>query len=140
MREQHTVLLKTKSWFPSCVKNFIAQPRGSLTVSAEPRSGPTVEIRSITGVVVPMPLRKLADVISEMSWVTSNVPKAPAALACTTLPSEASQASLADILCHKSGGEIPFRYSLSGEMGQCLNELRVLEKKQATSISPQLQR
>jgi hypothetical protein len=73
-------------------------------VSAEPRSGPTVEIRSKTFVFLPMVLRKLAEVMSVQSWVTSNSPYAlyssfmshetgdvkltyPAALAWTTLES-----------------------------------------------------
>ena len=111
------MLLKTQSWFPSCVKNFIAQPRTSLSVSTEPRSRATVESRSITGVVVPTPLRNLADVISEMSWVTSNAPKAPAALACTTLPSQAGQASLQFATSHESCWGCTFQVSSPWQNG-----------------------
>lgn len=117
MRKWHTVLLKTKSWLPSCVKNFIAQPRTSLSVSTEPRSRATVEIRSITGVVVPMPLRNLADVMSEMSWVTSNVPKAPAAFACTTLPPQSGQVSLLVVTSQESKRKCTFRVSALWQNG-----------------------
>lgn len=75
--------LKTKSWLPSWVKSFIAHPRTSRTVSADPFSPPTVEIRKSPGVFFPTPVKKSASVMSEMSWVTSHSPQAPAALACT---------------------------------------------------------
>ena len=71
-----TVLLKTQSKFPSSVYSFMAQPWTSRAVSAEPRSGPTVDIRRRTSVFFPTVLRKLADVMSEQSWVTSNSPNA----------------------------------------------------------------
>ena len=37
------------------------------------------------------------------------------------------------------GGDVPFRYPLSREMRQSLDELRILEQKQAAAIFPQLQ-
>jgi len=76
--------LKTKSWFPSSVKNFTAHPRISLTVSADPFSPATVEIRARVLVFFPTPHRNAAEVMCDMSWVTSNSPQAPAALAWTT--------------------------------------------------------
>ena len=79
------VLLNTKSWLPSSVKNFMANPRGSRTESGDPFSPPTVEMRARTGVSLPMPLRKSAEVRSEISCVMVNLPYAPAALAWTTL-------------------------------------------------------
>jgi hypothetical protein len=77
--------LKTQSWFPSVVKSLIPHPRTSLTVSLEPLSPPTVEILTKAGVLVPTFERKAAEVRSEISWVTSKNPRAPAACACTTL-------------------------------------------------------
>lgn len=53
IRGSQTVLLKTKSWFPSSVYIFIAQPCTSRAVSAEPASGPTVDTRKRTGVFLP---------------------------------------------------------------------------------------
>lgn len=80
-----TVLLNTQSKLPSSVKNLKAHPRTSRTLSAEPRSGPTVENRVKTFVFLPTSCRKSADVKSDMIRVTSNSPKAPAPLAWTTL-------------------------------------------------------
>ena len=61
------MLLNTKSWFPSSVNNFTANPLTSLTQSAAPLSGPTVEtlIRALH--FLPMPFKKAADVRCEMS-------------------------------------------------------------------------
>lgn len=42
------VLLPTRSQTPSSVKNLIANPRGSLAVSADPLSPPTVLKRTVT--------------------------------------------------------------------------------------------
>lgn len=69
-----TVLLKTKSWFPSSVYIFMAHPCTSRVVSAEPASGPTVDTRRRTGVFLPTWPRKLADVMSEQSSVAVNSP------------------------------------------------------------------
>lgn len=69
-----TVLLNTQSKLPSSVYSFIAQPCTSRTVSAEPDSGPMVDTRQSTGVVLPTLLKKLADVMSEQSAVTVNSP------------------------------------------------------------------
>ena len=38
----------------------------------------------------------------------------------------------------RAGGDELFGYPLSGEMGQRLDELRILEEKQTTAILPQL--
>lgn len=73
--------LKTKSWLPSWVKNLSDQPRTSRTVSLDPFSPTTVEMRVNTFVSVPTPLRNLASVRSETSSRTSKVPQGPAALA-----------------------------------------------------------
>ena len=75
----------TISWFPSSVKNLTENPRTSRTVSALPFSPPVVLRRNKTGVFFPMPLRNLAEVRDDMSFVTSNSPHAPAAFAWTTL-------------------------------------------------------
>jgi hypothetical protein len=47
---------------------------GSRTESADPFSGPTVDILSSTGVSLPIPLRKAAEVMCDMSLVTTNFP------------------------------------------------------------------
>ena len=77
--------LKTKSWLPSSVKSFIAHPRTSRTVSLDPFSPATVEIRHNTFVLFPIPVKNLASVRSLASCVTSNSPQAPAAFAWTLL-------------------------------------------------------
>lgn len=73
---QRTVLLNTQSRFPSSVYIFIAQPCTSRIVSADPRSGPTVEMRRRHLDLLPTLPRKLAEVRSEQSSVTSNSPYA----------------------------------------------------------------
>lgn len=73
---RRTVLLKTQSWFPSSVYSFMAQPWTSRAVSAEPRSSPTVETLRRTGVFFPTLFKKLAEVMSVQSLVTSNSPYA----------------------------------------------------------------
>jgi len=79
-----TMLLNTKSWFPSSVKIFHEKPLTSLMVSALPLFAPTVEILEMTLLFLPIPFKKAAEVISELSWVTSNSPQAPTADAWTT--------------------------------------------------------
>ena len=68
------VLLKTQSWFPTSVKSFMPHPRGSRTLSADPFSGPTVDILSKTGVSFPIPFKNAAEVMFEISCVTTNFP------------------------------------------------------------------
>ena len=75
--------LNTKSWLPSSVKILIAKPRMSRRVSLAPFSPATVETRARTGVFLPTPVRKLHEVMSEMSCVTSYSPHAPAAFEWT---------------------------------------------------------
>lgn len=67
----------TRSQFPSSVQNFTANPRGSLTVSAEPLSPPTVENRMATLVRFPIFSNTFALQYFVMSLVTSKQPNAP---------------------------------------------------------------
>lgn len=96
-QSQRTILLNTKSWLPSSVKIFIPQPRTSLTVSACPLSGPTVETLKSNLLFSPIPLRNLADVRCELSWVTSNSPHALAADAWTVRSGMRSQLKWAKV-------------------------------------------
>lgn len=80
-----TALKNTQSRLPSSVYNLNANPRASRTLSAEPLSPATVENRANKGVFLPTLSRNARLVTSDMSWVTSNSPKAPAPLACTSL-------------------------------------------------------
>lgn len=56
-------------------------PLGSRAVSAEPDSPPTVENLAVVLALLPTLLKRAAEVMSEMSWVTSKYPWAPAPLA-----------------------------------------------------------
>lgn len=80
-----TVLLNTKSWLPSSVYNFMAQPWTSRRVSADPVSPPTVETRRRHSVFFPTLLRKLAEVMSVQSSVTSKTPNALRIVRCVLL-------------------------------------------------------
>lgn len=64
---------------------MIAKPLGSLSVSAEPSSPPTVENQTKTGVSLPIWFKKFALQNLLKSLVTVNLPWAPAPLAWTTL-------------------------------------------------------
>jgi hypothetical protein len=61
------ILLNTKSWLPSSVNNFTENPLTSLTQSAEPLPGPTVDILIRALHFLPMPFKKAADVRCDMS-------------------------------------------------------------------------
>ncbi len=76
-----TRLKNNQSRFPSSVYNLKANPRPSLTLSAEPFSPATVENLVKSLVFLPTVFRKAALVKLVMSWVTSNSPYAPAPLA-----------------------------------------------------------
>ena len=92
----------------------------SRTVSDDPLAPATVDSRARTFVFLPTPLKKLADVMWEMSRVTSNSPHAPAALACTTL--------IVVSVVFGSWIErryIPFWYPLAREMCESLDELGI---------------
>lgn len=74
IRRTTGVLLATISQLPSSVLNLMAKPRGSLAVSAEPASPPTVEKRKVVRALFPTLEKMCAEVKSEMSWVTSKTP------------------------------------------------------------------
>lgn len=63
----------------------MANPLGSLRVSADPDSPPTVENRTPIGVLLPISENTLAAEYFVMSCVTSKYPNAPAPFAWTTL-------------------------------------------------------
>lgn len=65
------VLLNTQSRLPSSVLNLMANPLGSLAVSALPLSPPTVENRTVARTFFPTDLKRAAEVMSERSWVVS---------------------------------------------------------------------
>jgi len=69
--EEDGLVVEHPVWLPSAVLSLIAHPRTSRMVSAEPRAGPTVDMRVRSSVRLPTPVRKSASVRSEMSWVTS---------------------------------------------------------------------
>ena len=68
------VLLYTRSKLPSSVYNLVENPRGSLAVSGDPSSPPTVEKRVKTLVFFPTVSKNLEEQISVMSSVTSKTP------------------------------------------------------------------
>ena len=78
------VLLPTRSQSASSVENFIANPRGSRTVSALPNSPATGEKRTDTGLRSPTFDRNAAFVPCVTSAVTSKKPCAALPLACAT--------------------------------------------------------
>jgi hypothetical protein len=112
---------RTKSQFPSSVKNLTANPRGSRAVSAEPFSPPTVENRTRTGVFLPTWLNRSAQLRSEISSVTSNTPCAPAPLACTTLTQ----------VRHNALDRIPLGNTFAIEMCEQVNQVEILQEQRA---------
>ena len=148
-----TVLLNTQSRFPSSVYIFMAHPCTSRTVSAEPRSGPTVEMRRRSGVVFPMALRKLAEVRSVQSWVHLN---SPYALEGWLVRLNTGQRKLAvrhtlplwrERLCRgrevlawsvrmsADSSLLPFRNSLAGKVRKSFYQLGILEQDQAAAAA-----
>lgn len=143
-----TVLLNTQSKFPSSVFSFMPHPWTSRVVSAEPASGPTVEMRKRTSLFFPIVLRKLAEVMSVQSWVHSN---SPYALKCCVRQGQClsgchSMGYIPNSLCmdHSTYYPVrndktprgynrerysysPLRNSFTREMRQCLDQLSVLE-------------
>ena len=99
-RKKTGVLLKTQSMLPSRVLSFIAKPRGSRAVSAEPDSPPTVcgdsqkyadhtcvqltENRTVTGHSRPSLMKASAMQMSSSDFVHLKTPCAPAPFAWTT--------------------------------------------------------
>jgi hypothetical protein len=60
-------VILTQSQIPSSVLILTEKPRGSLAVSGEPLSPPTVENLATTGALLPTLLNSLAQQISEIS-------------------------------------------------------------------------
>ncbi len=90
----------------------MANPLGSLTVSAEPDSPPTVEKRMAIGVFLPIFSNTQAFEYFLMSWVTSKWPKAPEPFACTTRSgmrsrSKAAISSSSTVSCNSIGPRGP---------------------------------
>lgn len=102
----------------------------SLTVSLEPFSPPTVEMRDRSGVFLPTWDRNFASVKSEISSSTSKVPLAPAALACTLLSLYVSKASRKSVV---SVG-VPLWDSFACKMSERLDQLSVA-KHSETAVS-----
>jgi hypothetical protein len=110
--------LPTISQLPSSVNIFKANPLISLTVSADPFEGATVESLARTFVFLPTSLKRFAEVMCEISCVTSNSPHAPAAFAWTTLRSISAEDK-------RYYADLPLWDSFTREMCKGFDELSI---------------